>query len=291
MLASTSCALCSTALSMRARWGSRVVIDRERSLKINDHACVALSNRTLALLARPFEGGTGPSHATIELIWTSADAFDYLPTEGNKLERVLGGLRALQLGGRSADGRTLEPDEARLRHVTAALSARLMAVGLVDPDALEAALARDALALRDDDLAPVRPPDEPADRLAEHVLGLFGGNDELDVARNHYEQASRAFDRGDWEAANGQFRSAVDAVYDSLAHALGCPRARAGGRARQWLQQEGHLEEDEADLLRTFMTFAGRAGSHAGLSDATDAQLRRHFATALIAFAVAKLGS
>jgi len=38
------------------------------------------------------------------------------------------------------------------------------------------------------------------------------------------------------------------------------------------------------------MVFAGRAGSHAGLSGAADSQLRRHFATALIAFAVAKLG-
>jgi hypothetical protein len=50
---------------------------------------MGFSNRTMALLARPFEGGDGPSHTTIELIWTSADAFAYLPEEGNKLNRVL----------------------------------------------------------------------------------------------------------------------------------------------------------------------------------------------------------
>jgi hypothetical protein len=38
------------------------------------------------------------------------------------------------------------------------------------------------------------------------------------------------------------------------------------------------------------MAFAGRAGSHAGISDQVDAQLRRHFATALTSFGIAKLG-
>lgn len=253
---------------------------------------MGLSNRTLALLAQPFEGGGGPSHATIDLIWTSADAFEYLPAEGNKLDRVLGGLRALQSGWRAESGkRALRADDEKLRLVVADLSVRLMTPGLVASDGLEAAFARDGFALDQTDLIVVRPPDEPADRLATHVLALFGERPELDVARNHYEQASRAFDRGDWEAANAQFRSALDAVYDALAGSHGCPRSRTGGKARQWLQTHGLLEQDEAELLRTFMAFAGRAGSHAGLSGAADSQLRRHFATALIAFAVAKLGS
>jgi hypothetical protein len=251
---------------------------------------VALSNRTLALLAQPFEGGDGPSHSTIELIWTSADAIDYLPAEGNKLNRVLGGLRALQ-GGLPAGplGAPLAPDDEKLRLVAGDLASRLMASNVVDADALEAAFARDGFQL-DDDLTPVRPPDEPADRLAAHVLSLFGERPELDVARNHYEQANRAFDRGDWEAANAQFRSACDATYDVLAQRHGCHSSKTGGRARQWLQTNSFLEVDEAELIRTFMAFAGRAGSHAGLSGAADSQLRRHFATALIAFAIAKLG-
>jgi hypothetical protein len=37
------------------------------------------------------------------------------------------------------------------------------------------------------------------------------------------------------------------------------------------------------------MNFAGRAGSHPGLSDAVDCQVRRHMATALIVFGAAKL--
>lgn len=252
---------------------------------------VEFSNRTLALLAKPFEGGEGPSHSMIELIWTSADAFAYLPHEGNKLNRVLGGLRALQRGVPAGPrGTALPADEEKLRLVAGDLSARLMASGAADADALEAAFARDGFRLDAQDLSAVRPSDEPADRLSAHVLGLFGERDELDIARNHYEQANRAFDRSDWEAANAQFRSACDATYDALAAHHGCPSGRTGGKARQWLQANGLLETDEAELLRAFMAFAGRAGSHAGLSGAADSQLRRHFATAVIAFGISKLG-
>jgi hypothetical protein len=165
-----------------------------------------------------------------------------------------------------------------------------MASNLVDADALDAAFARDGFELKDADLGSVRPPAEPADRLAAHVLALFGEGPGFEVARTHYEQANRAFDRGDWEAANAQLRSACDAVYDTLAQHHGCPAGKTGGKARQWLQASELLEPDEAELLRTFMAFASRAGSHAGLSGAVDSQLRRHFATALIAFGVAKLG-
>ena len=250
---------------------------------------VSLSNRTLALLAQPFEGGDGPSHSTVDLIWAMADAMDYLPVEGNKLNRVLGGLKILQTGGVPDSGAPRLPaDEPKLRRVAGNLAARLLAAGFVDPDEFEAALSKDGFAL-DDELTPVRPSDEPADRLAGHVVdSLFGDRPEFEVACNHFEQGNRAFDRGDWEAANAQFRSSCDAVYDALARAHGSPASKKGGKARQWLEAQDLLEKDEADLLRSFMAFAGRAGSHAGLSGAADAQLRRHMATALIAFGVAK---
>ena len=57
----------------------------------------------------------------------------------------------------------------------------------------------------------------------------------------------------------------------------------------EWLADNGHLEEDESELLRTFTAFAGTAGSHPGMSDATECQLRRHFVTALITFGITKL--
>jgi predicted nucleotide-binding protein len=105
-----------------------------------EHAWMPLSHRAIAALAQPFEGGGGPSHSTIELIWTSADATEYLG-EGNKLERVLGGLRTLRDGRKRAPGQhALPPDHDKLQSVASDLGTRLLAAGLVDPETVEEAL-------------------------------------------------------------------------------------------------------------------------------------------------------
>jgi hypothetical protein len=196
----------------------------------------------------------------------------------------LGGLKALQK--RASDPLDGEVSEQKLEQVVSGLATRLMVAGGPDADVLDPALAKDGYAVHTVDNAPG---DEPIDRLATHLRMLFGERPTLNVARNHYEQATRAFERSDWEAANAQFRSACDATFDALAHARGCPKKKTGGLARQWLEAQGLIAKDEADLARAFMAFAGRAGSHAGISDQVDAQLQRHFATALLNFAIAKL--
>jgi hypothetical protein len=255
---------------------------------------VALSNRTISLLADAFLAGAGPSHRTIDSIWELNGARGYFRREAdaNKRDRVLYGLRWLRDGRPSGDMwiPDLPPDEGRLHAVAGELAAALVDGDAIDATALADALRADGLALEGDRLAEARPMDEPADEVSEEVARMFGDRPELAVARNHYEQAQRAFDRSEWESANAQFRSAFDATYDALAHANGCPANRTGGAARKWLQDNGVIEEDEADLMKAFAIFAGRAGSHAGLSDAVESGLRRHFAASLIAFGVAKLG-
>jgi hypothetical protein len=165
-----------------------------------------------------------------------------------------------------------------------------MAQELIDANQVEASLANDGFMLQGEHLAETRPADEPADRLASYLDEIFGNRAEFAVARNHYEQANEAFDRQHWEAANSQFRSALDATYDVLAAQHGCPATKTGGAARKWLVDQRLIEEDESELLKAFATFAGTAGSHAGMSDATECQLRRHFVTALIVFGITKLG-
>jgi len=250
-----------------------------------------LSNKTIAQLAGCFASGQGPSHSTIDLVFTSGDAAEYLArADGNKMDRVLYGLRYLRDGTpRSGSQGTLPPAPDRLLLVAADLATRLIASGDLDADAIEASFAADGLTLNGERLDGGRVTDEPADRLAEYLIQLFGDRRDLEIARRHYEQAARAFDRADFEAANAQFRTALEATYDALAHQNGSPLGRKGGAARKWLADNDLLAEDESDLLRTAAAFAGRAGSHAGISDAADCQLRRHIVTALIAFGIAKL--
>jgi hypothetical protein len=255
---------------------------------------MALSNRTISLLAEAFYAGFGPTHRTITATWDLNGAGGYLrpESEATKRDRVLYGLRWLRDGRPSGDPRIadLAPDEGKLRTVAGELAAALVDSASIDTTLLADALRADGLTLDGDRLVEVRPVDEPADEVSAEVARMFGDRPELAVARKHYEQAQRAFDRSEWESANAQFRSAFEGTYNVLARATGCPANRTGGDARKWLQLNGVIEADEAELMKAFAAFAGRAGSHAGLSDAVDSGLRRHFAAALIAFGVAKIG-
>ena len=103
-----------------------------------------ISSRTIAALAEPFAHGGGPTHSTINLIWTEADASNYLTAEGSKIDRVLGGLRALRDGRHAGVGPVLQPDHEKLRRVAEGLASRLLALQLVAPDAVIEALNPDA---------------------------------------------------------------------------------------------------------------------------------------------------
>lgn len=106
---------------------------------------MSLSGRTIARLAQPFDGGGGPSHGQIERIWTAEDASEYLPG-GNKMEKVLGGLKTLRDGRRaSPEGPLLPPDHRKLRAVASQLAELLIATGqAAENDVAEALDAGDS---------------------------------------------------------------------------------------------------------------------------------------------------
>jgi len=113
-----------------------------------DH--VTLRGRTLARLTQPFEGGGGPSHSSIDRLWMSEDAAEYLPAEGNKADRVMSGLKALRDGRRQAPGQPeLPPDHAKLQRVATELAETLVAQGLVDEADVAEALAESASNVHD----------------------------------------------------------------------------------------------------------------------------------------------
>lgn len=107
---------------------------------------MTLSGRTIARLTAPFEGGSGPSHSTIENIWLSEDASGCLPSEGNKADRIRGGLKALR-DGRFAGplGPAMPPDPEKLRRVAEELAERLPSAGMVTEDDVAEALGEGSM--------------------------------------------------------------------------------------------------------------------------------------------------
>lgn len=95
----------------------------------------------------------------------------------------------------------------------------------------------------------------------------------FDTALNHLSQAESAFDRGEWESANAQIRSCLEAVFDRVAE-IKLRTKKTGGSARKELEERGLLPEREARLVQIFFDVAGGAGSHSGWSNEDEARGR-----------------
>jgi hypothetical protein len=106
----------------------------------------------------------------------------------------------------------------------------------------------------------------------------------LDTAARHFELAESAFDRGEWESANAQMRSYLEAIFEGAAKVL-LRWELKGGMARKRLSDEGILEAKEAEVVRSVMSLAHERGSHAGRSEPEEAHIRR-----LLGQAVALMG-
>src|SRR5918998_675599 len=95
----------------------------------------------------------------------------------------------------------------------------------------------------------------------------------FDTALNHLNQAESAFNRREWESANAQIRSCLEAVFEGVAGAR-LHTTETGGAARKELAEKGLLPRYEARLVQHFMDVAGGAGSHAGMSNEDEARGR-----------------
>ena len=103
------------------------------------------------------------------------------------------------------------------------------------------------------------------------------------VARTHLDQAVDNAARGNWESANSQIRSFLEAVCDAVADQLyrGGGEAPTRGDARQYLAAEGFIDEYEDKLLRAFFKVLHGGGSHSGTSKEADCHRRRLMAFSL----------
>ena len=106
---------------------------------------------------------------------------------------------------------------------------------------------------------------------------------QFDIASNHLEQASDNAARGQWEAANGQIRSFLEALCNSVVSWIyqgdGSPPSQ--GQARKHLAKVGFLNTEESDLLKALFQVLHGQGSHAGTSSSDDCHRRLLMAVAM----------
>lgn len=153
--------------------------------------------------------------------------------------------------------------------------------------ALHRGLERDGFTVEDGTLRRILPGmiDLPAaDDEVHLLLDRFG----LLVPRGHLDQGITAHVRGQWAAANAQFRTFIESLLDEIAFRSpaqpgGCPAA--GHARRQWLANVtppffiASLNEWSHDGKGFFEAFFRRLhpeGSHPGLSDEEDSTFRFH---------------
>ena len=198
----------------------------------------------------------------------------------------------LQLLDEQADademGRAIELLE---EDVTLPAFGAMQADGYGDPDnkgravykSFRNALRADALDLIEGRVSPfLSPTVNPAKEQSalESRLDDYG----FTVARNQLDQATDNAARGNWEAANGQVRSFLEALCNEIAKStyIESGDAPTGGAARIHLQKIGFLNEKESGLLKALFAVLNGEGAHPGTSSQDDCHRRR-----LMAFAMA----
>jgi hypothetical protein len=150
--------------------------------------------------------------------------------------------------------------------------------------ALHRGLERDGFTLEDGQLRRTLPEaiDLPkADDEVHQLLAQY----RFTLSQGHLDQGIAAHARGDWAAANGQFRPFIESLFDSTAERLGCGAVPAGNQRRIWLancrppfflQDLNEWDGQGHGFIEAFFRRLHPAGAHPGLSDEEDSTFRLH---------------
>lgn len=152
--------------------------------------------------------------------------------------------------------------------------------------ALHRGLERDGFTVEDGQLRRALPPEldlPAADDEVHNRLDRYG----FMIAMGHLDQGIAAHVRGDWAAANAQFRPFIESLLDSIAERLaaGGPLPDPGHQRRQWLANRNppffRAELNEWDgqgtgFVNGFYRRLHPGGAHPGLSDEDDSTFRLH---------------
>ena len=152
---------------------------------------------------------------------------------------------------------------------------------------LLASLAADGFEWGLNGLVPSMPlPAQPAPEVSalETDLNTHG----LPVAATHYGQAIDNFVDRNYEAANGQLRSFLEALFRSVGVSAGAQDNVGADAAVLHLRREGVLDDAESQFLRGLWAGAQDNGPHAGLTNEEEARFRLHTATAAARYLLRK---
>lgn len=151
---------------------------------------------------------------------------------------------------------------------------------------LQRGLERDGFTVEGGLLQRALPPDLDLPQADDEVHALL--NDlGFNIPLGHLDQGIAAHARGDWAAANGQFRPFIESLCDQIAERLaaGGRLPQAGNDRRQWLAQLNppffirDLNEwtgQGTGFLEGFYRRLHPQGAHPGLSDEDDSTFRLH---------------
>jgi hypothetical protein len=152
--------------------------------------------------------------------------------------------------------------------------------------ALHRALERDGFTVQGGELRRTLPEvlDLPrADDEVHTLLDQYG----FTVSKGHLDQGIAAHARGDWAAANAQFRPFIESLFDSIAEhvASGAAVPAPGNQRRQWLANRtppffltdlNEWSGQGTGFIEGFYRRLHPQGAHPGLSDEEDSTFRLH---------------
>ena len=237
-----------------------------------------LTRRTLARLVEAVADRFG--HAQISNLYFEFSVDNRDPGDGNnKLTRSRELVRAIETGCAETAADEALVDLAN--RVLASEYAREQCTALLT------SLAADGFEWGLDSIVPSMPlPAQPAPEVSALERDL--NSHELPVAATHYRQAIDNFVDGNFEAANGQLRSFLEALFRAVGVSAGAQANVGPDAAVLHLQRVGSLDEAESQFLRGLWHGAQDNGPHAGLTNEEEARFRLHTATAAARYLLRK---
>jgi hypothetical protein len=104
--------------------------------------------------------------------------------------------------------------------------------------ALHRSLERDGFTVEDGTIRRTLPDALELPQADDEVHALLDSHG-FRISKGHLDQGIAAHARGDWAAANAQFRTFIESLFDEIARHYNCPAAMArSGQRRAWLAQK-----------------------------------------------------